>query len=56
MRKLFLKILLFVILIALLVISIMLLFRSDMPYLWLIGLVLVIIILIVFPYEKYFKF
>nr|DAF03220.1 MAG TPA: hypothetical protein [Caudoviricetes sp.] len=55
MRKLILKIILFILIIVFLIITIMYLFRSDTPYLWFIGLIVSIVFIIFFPFEKFFK-
>ena len=55
MRKIALRALAFIIMLVLLVYGIMVLFRSEFPYLWFVGLLVAILILIVFPYNKFFS-
>nr|DAE86553.1 MAG TPA: hypothetical protein [Caudoviricetes sp.] len=54
-RNFTLKVLMFIALIVLLFFCIMVLFRSELPYLWFLGLIVSVIILIIFPYKKFFK-
>ena len=54
-RNFTLKVLMFIALLVLLVFCIMVLFRSELPDLWFLGLIVSVIILIIFPYKKFFK-
>ncbi|WP_315506999.1 hypothetical protein [Capnocytophaga leadbetteri] len=55
MRKIITKTIAFIILLSLLGFGVMALFRSEYPYLWFVGLIVAILILIVFPYNKFFS-
>ena len=55
MRKIAIQALVFIILLVLLTFGVMVLFRSELPYLWIIGLLVAILILIAFPYNKFFS-
>nr|DAN54224.1 MAG TPA: hypothetical protein [Caudoviricetes sp.] len=55
MRKIAIRSLAFIILLVLLTFGVMVLFRSEFPYLWIVGLLIAILILIVFPYNKFFS-
>ena len=55
MRKIAIRALAFIILLVLLAFGVMALFRSEYPYLWFVGLIVAIFILIVFPYNKFFS-
>ena len=55
MRKIAIRALAFIILLVLLTYGVMVLFRSELPYLWIVGLLVAILILIVFPYNKFFS-
>lgn len=53
MRKIAIRALVFIILLVLLAFGVMVLFRSEFPYLWIVGLLVAILILIAFPYNKF---
>nr|DAN71665.1 MAG TPA: protein of unknown function (DUF4969) [Caudoviricetes sp.] len=55
MRKIAIRALVFIILLVLLTYGVMVLFRSELPYLWIVGLLVAILILIAFPYNKFFS-
>ena len=55
MRKIAIRALVFIILLVLLAFGVMVLFRSEFPYLWIVGLLVAILILIAFPYNKFFS-
>ena len=55
MRKIAIRVLVFIILLVALVFGIMVLFRSEFPYLWIVGLLVSVFILIDFPYERFFR-
>ena len=55
MRKITIRALAFIILLVLLTFGVMVLFRSEFPYLWIVGLLVAILILIAFPYNKFFS-
>ena len=55
MRKIAIRALAFIILLVLLIYGVMVLFRSELPYLWIVGLLVAILILIAFPYNKFFS-
>ena len=55
MRKIAIRALAFIILLVLLAFGVMALFRSELPYLWIVGLLVAILILIAFPYNKFFS-
>jgi len=55
MKKLAVRIIIFIIMIVILVILNMMVFRSPYPTLWFITSTLSVIGLICFPYKKYFK-
>ena len=55
MRKIAIRALAFIILLVLLTYGVMVLFRSEFPYLWIVGLLVAILILIAFPYKEFFS-
>ena len=55
MRKIAIRALVFIILLVLLTYGVMVLFRSELPYLWIVGLLVAILILIFFPYNNFFS-
>lgn len=54
MRKIAIRVLAFIILLVLLAFGVMVLFRSELPYLWIVRLLVAILKLIAFPYNKFF--
>lgn len=55
MKNILLKIILFVLLLGGLFYLNLYVFRSDYPLVWLISLPITVCLLIIFPYNKYFK-
>lgn len=55
MRKLLIRIIYFVIMLGCMFYTVQYLFRSLLPVVWVIALIGCVIILIKFPYEKYFN-